>query len=130
MGAVQNLRYHLVFATKFRRKCFVGVEDDVVRAIEYAISKSSCKLERVAVEDGDHVHLVVRMSGTYSVSGLVNRLKPMSTYHLWDHCGDHLKEFYWGERHYLWSGGYYAATIGDVSADHVDKYLKKQGHWK
>lgn len=130
MGAVQNLRYHFVFATKFRRGCFSGIEGDVVRAIEYAVSKSSCKLERVAVEDGDHVHLVVRMSGSYSVSGLVDRLKSLSSHYLWGIQGEHLRRFYWGGRHYLWSGGYYAATIGDVSADHVDKYLKKQGHWK
>lgn len=130
MGAKANLRYHLVFATKYRRSSLLGIENSVLIAFEEAEQGSAFSIERVAVEDGDHVYLIIRTSGTYSVSSMVNRLKSLTTRSLWTSEPNHLKRFYWGKRRKLWSGGYYAATLGEVSAKTVEKYLRKQGFWK
>ena len=57
---------------------------------------------------------------------IVNRLKAMSQHHLWEHQDKHLSRWYWGKRHKLWSGGYYAGTVGEVALDKVLDYVRKQ----
>lgn len=130
MGAKQNLRYHVVLVSKYRNKCFSGIEEHVLRAFKHAESKSSFKLERVAVEDGDHIHLILRTSGSYALSKTIARVKSIVAHELWVSNEAHLKKHYWSGSRKLWSGGYYAATVGDVSEAQVEKYLRKQGHWK
>lgn len=130
MGAKQNLRYHIVLVAKYRRKALLGIEDAVLAAVEATASGSAFTIERAAVEYGDHLHLVLRTTGTYSVSSMVKRIKAGTTQTLWGGHEPHLRKFYWGRTRKLWSGGYYAATIGDVSTAQVEKYPKKQGHWK
>ena len=130
MGARQNLRYHIVLVSKYRNKCFTGIESAVLDAFKLAELNSSFKLERVAVEDGNNVHLVLRTTGTHALSSTIARVKSITSYELWNTEGDHLRNHYWSGKRKLWSGGYYAATVGDISSEQVDKYLKKQGHWK
>jgi putative transposase len=37
-----------------------------------------------------------------------------------------LKRFYWGEKT-LWSDGYFASTIGDVSKEAAAMYIRNKG---
>lgn len=130
MGARKNLKYHIVLVSKYRNKCFSGLEQAVLDAFSIAESKSSFELERVAVEDGNHVHLVIRTTGSHALNRTIARVKSIVAHELWETHELELKKHYWSGRQKLWSGGYYAATIGDVSSEQVEKYLKKQGHWK
>lgn len=59
----------------------------------------------MGIEDGNHIHLVIKSSPQYSVSGIVNRLKGCSLYHLWNNSSEHLSSFYRGEKKKLWHGG-------------------------
>lgn len=131
MGAVQNLRYHIVLVSKFRKPVFSGIENEVIDAFSVAKERSSFILEKVAVENNDHVHLIIRTTGTYSLSKTIGRVKSITSNYLWDRNPSHLQRFYWRKnKKLLWSGGYYAATVGDVSVEHIERYLKKQGYWK
>lgn len=130
MGARINLRYHLVLVSKYRRQAFSGIEGSVLEAIRQSSKSSAFKINSVAVEDGDHVHIVLRTTGTYSVSSMVARLKTLTARTLWEKHPEHLSKFYWGKKRKLWSSGYYCATLGDVSIEQIKKYLQKQGHWK
>ncbi|HHV23191.1 MAG TPA: hypothetical protein GXX65_01110 [Methanosarcina sp.] len=40
--------------------------------------------------------------------------------------GNYLKRFYWGEKT-LWSYGYFASTIGNVSKETAAAYIRNQG---
>lgn len=130
MGAKQNLNYHIVLVSKYRNRCFSGIEKSVLEAFREAEKKSSFTIKKIAVENGDHVHLVIRTTGTYALSKTVSRIKTLTAHYLWSKHPDHLKKHYWSGQKKLWGGGYYAATLGDVSMDQVEKYLQKQGHWK
>lgn len=129
MGATKNLRYHVVLVSKYRCKCFVGIESDVIEAFRVAEKCSGFVIEKIAVEDGDHVHVVIRTSGTYALTKTVGRMKSLTSHELWGVHSGHLKKYYWSGRRKLWSGGYYAATVGDISAEKIEAYLRKQGHW-
>ena len=126
MGAKANLRYHVVLVTKYRKPALRGVEDHVYAAMRHVEAHSSIHIEEMGVEDGNHIHLVIRCKPTYSLAQIVNRFKTMSQHHLWEHQPAHLRRWYWGTRHKLWSGGYYAGTVGDVALDKVLDYVRKQ----
>jgi len=120
------LRYHIVLVTRYRKPVLGGIADDVYAAMDYVAGRSSFKILSMGIEDGNHIHLVVRMSAQYSVAAMVNRIKAMTLKYLWDRQEEYLSHYYRGDKKKLWSGGYWASTIGDVSLEKVLKYVKKQ----
>lgn len=80
----------------------------------------------MGIEDGNHIHLVIKSPPQYSVSGIVNRLKGWTLKHLWDDNHAHMSQFYWGKKKKLWHGGYYCDTIGKVSQKKMLDYVKNQ----
>ncbi len=126
MGAKHNLKYHVVLVTRYRRPALRGVEDQVCEAMRHAVEHSSVHIEAMAVEDGNHIHLVLRCTPTFSLSQIVNRLKAMTTAWMWTHQSTHMSRWYWGAKRKLWNGGYWASTVGDVALGKVLDYVKKQ----
>lgn len=126
MSARRNLRYHLVLVCKYRKPALRSIEEAVLQSVRDSAVGSGFKVEDVAVEDGDHVHILLRTTATFSVDSMVKRIKRKTTWSLWNSHSFHLENFYWGVHHKLWSSGYYVSTIGEASLDTVKKYLEKQ----
>ncbi len=76
--------------------------------------------------DKDHVHILLQYNPTDSITNIVSRLKYHSTYNAWQSHGDLLKHCYWKEKT-LWSDGYFAASIGQVSQETIEHYIENQG---
>jgi len=53
-------------------------------------------------------------------------LKQESTNRLWKTQKEYLEKYYWGENT-LWSDGYFASTIGNVSKEAAEYYIRNQG---
>lgn len=123
---MRNLRYHIILVTKYRKKALEDIKDEVDEAVRESAVGSAFKVEEVAVEDGDHIHIVVRTTSTFSVDSMVKRIKQRTTWSLWNSHPEVLSKFYWGQRRRLWSSGYYAGTVGEASLETVKKYLEKQ----
>ena len=94
MGARTTLIYHVVLTTKYRRKALLGIEQETYKAFRKIEAHSSFKILDMGIGDRNHIHLVVKSSPQYSVSGIVNRLKGWSLYHLWNNSSEHLSSFY------------------------------------
>jgi putative transposase len=71
----------------------------------------------------DHVHLLVSVPPTLSMSRLVQRIKGVTSRKLLQENRG-LNKAYWG-RH-LWSRGYFAASIGDVTEEAIAQYIENQ----
>jgi putative transposase len=71
----------------------------------------------------DHVHLLVSVPPTLSMSRLVQRIKGVTSRKLLQENRG-LNKAYWG-RH-LWSRGYFAASIGDVTEEAIAPYIENQ----
>ncbi len=71
----------------------------------------------------DHVHLLVSVPPTLSVSKLVQRMKGVTSRKLLQENRG-LNKAYWG-RH-LWSRGYFVASIGDVTEEMIARYIEDQ----
>lgn len=124
--AKTRLRYHLIFSTKFRRKCLNAIHDVVINAFKKVEQKSNFDI--LAIElDEDHVHILISFKPSYSIEQVVRRLKQMSTFYIYQKEQDYLKKFYWKDKNILWTHGYFCSTIGEVSEQKVIKYIKNQG---
>lgn len=120
------LRYHLIFSTKYRKKCLEPIRENVLETFTLAEKGQKFKI-LLAELDKDHVHFLLEISPDTSISEVVKRLKQFSTYYIWKTQREHMKKFYWSKKHHLWTRGYFASTIGEVSEEKVLNYIKNQG---
>lgn len=124
--AKTRLRYHLIFSTKFRRKCLDKIHDVVIDAFRKVESKSNFEIHAIEL-DKDHVHMLVSFKPHYSIEQVVKRLKQMSTFYIYQKEHDYLRQFYWKQKNILWTRGYFCSTVGEVSEKTIIEYIKNQG---
>lgn len=122
--AVYDLKYHLVWITKYRKQVLRGQIGLRLRDL----LRQTCETLDVYIEKGhvavDHVHLLVSVPPMVSVSELVQRLKGRSSRRMLDEFGE-LKRQFWGQP--LWARGYFAASSGSVTDEVIAQYIKNQG---
>ena len=123
-----DLNYHIIFSTKFRRKCLSNIENELYDAFRYCESKSHFKIKTMK-QDKDHIHLLVNIKPTYSLGQTINRMKQMTTNYLYRNEKSilWLRKFYWAKRLTVWTRGYFVSTIGQVSEKIVWDYIENQG---
>jgi putative transposase len=71
----------------------------------------------------DHVHLLLSIPPSLSVSRAVQYLKGRSSHKLLSEFGSPRKR-YWG--HHLWARGYWVASSGNVTDEVWTEYIKNQ----
>jgi len=121
---VYDLKYHLVWITKYRKPVLLGPIATRLRELIREI----CKSKDVEILKGhisrDHVHIFVSVPPHHSVSDLLKLIKGKSSRKM-------LMEFkalsrqFWG-RH-LWARGYFAASSGNVTDEVIMQYIEQQG---
>lgn len=120
------LMVHLIFVTKYRRKIFYGeFRNDIKQCLFDICQKYLWYVIRMET-DKDHIHMLMQYNPTDSITKIVSKLKQMSTYYMWIKHPDILLKYYWNTKT-LWSDGYFAASIGQVSQDTIEKYIEQQG---
>ena len=124
-----RIRYHFVVSAKYRRKCFVGIEEDVKRVFSVAARRcDKVKLLAVGV-DKDHVHFIIQATPSVSPSQIVSRMKQLTTRMLWKEHEQVPSHFYWGNKKgKLWTNGYFCETVGNVSEEKMLDYVSNQGN--
>lgn len=121
---VYALHYHLVFVTKYRRKCmdaamlsrFHEIADRL--CIQWGCSLRECNGEP------DHVHLLLETEPKTPLTKLVNNLKTVSSRLLRKEFGKHLDRFY--HKPVLWSPSYAIITCGGAPLDIIKQYIQNQ----
>lgn len=123
-----RIRYHLIFSTKYRRDCLIGIEDSVIQVFHDIGDMSEFDVIDVGV-DTNHVHLVVSSKPALAPIDIVRRLKKISVHRLWKTHYDHLAQFFWGKRRgsTVWTGGYFCESIGPIQEGTILNYVKNQG---
>ena len=120
------LRYHIIFSTKYRRKCLTEIRDYVLQTFKYVESISDFNIICMEI-DKDHIHLLVSFPPKYSIEQIVRRMKQMTTHYLWNVVPLYLRAFYWKTNKMLWTHGYFCSTIGEISEETVKHYIENQG---
>ena len=121
-----SLKVHIVPVIKYRKQLLKGsISDDVKQKI-FDIANTR-GYEIIAMEtDKDHIHFLISYHTTDRVCDIVKIIKQETTYYLWQKYSSFLSKQYWKKR-ILWSDGYFACSIGEVSAATIKKYIKRQG---
>ena len=121
-----SLKAHIILVTKYRKRLLTSEIENSVKTLCINLSEQN-GWEIIAMEtDEDHIHLLLGYDTTERVCDIVGRLKQYTTYHLWSRHGSILSKYYW-RRHVLWSDGYFACSVGDVSTTTVQNYIESQG---
>lgn len=119
MSKVRAL-YHIVFCTKRREKTIpLNVKEDLYRFIWRKIEDSRCHLLRIGGVQ-DHVHILIDLHPTVSLSGLMQTIKGSSSN--WMRTDPRFRAFDG------WASDYYACTISPDARMGVIEYIKNQEH--
>ena len=121
--SVYDLKYHIVWITKYRKPILRG---EIGKRVRELIRQTCASLDVYIVKghvSKDHVHLLVSVPPNLAVSELVKRLKGRSSRLLLEEFGE-LRKTYWG-RH-LWARGYFVASSGNVTDEIIAEYIEKQ----
>ncbi len=120
---IYDLKYHVVWITKYRKPVLV---EEIGRRVREVIRRICTSLDVEIIKGNirrDHVHLLVSVPPTLAVSKLVQRMKGVtSRILLQENRG--LNKAFWG-RH-LWSRGYFVASVGDVTEEIIARYIEDQ----
>ena len=122
--SVYDLKYHLVWITKYRKAVLRG---EIGRRVRDLIRQTCAELD-VQIVSGviqpDHIHLLVSVPPTLSVSQLMQRLKGRSSRKMLQEYTE-LRRQFWG-RHF-WARGYFAVSSGNVTDEVIKQYIESQG---
>ena len=108
--SLYDLKYHLVFCTKYRYRVLTGIVATRTREL----IREVCTANDVTIVSGglspDHVHLLLSIPPGISVSKIVQYIKGKSSRKL----------------QHLWARGYFVVTVGNVNEEDVQKYIENQ----
>ena len=117
-----NCKYHIVFASKFRRKVFYESK----RLEIGKMIRELCKWKEVNLIEGevclDHVHILVEIPPKLSVSSFMGFLKGKTSIMIYQKYGN--MKFKYRNRNF-WCRWYYVDTAGK-DAKKIQKYIQDQ----
>ena len=114
--SLYDLKYHVVFCTKYRYRILTGQIAERTRALIREI----CAANYIDVVSGsmspDHVHLLLSIPPSISVSKALQYIKGKSSRKLLQEF-ELLRKKYWGQ--HLWARGYFVVSGGNVNSKEV-----------
>jgi putative transposase len=121
--AVFDIKYHVVWITKYRYKVLRG------RIAERArdLIRQICETRDVVIMKGavspDHIHMLLSSPAHLAPAKLVQYIKGRSSRRLQEEFPE-LRKRYWGQ--HLWARGYFCATVGAVDEETIKAYIENQ----
>ena len=117
-----NCKYHIVFAPKYRRQEIYGqIYKDIGQ-----ILRKLCEQKKVEIIEAeackDHIHMLVCIPPSMSVSSFVGYLKGKSSLIIFDRHAN--LKYKYGNRHF-WCRGYYVDTVGK-NKKAIEEYIRNQ----
>ena len=121
---VYDIKYHIVWITKYRKPVLDGEVSKRIRDLIREI----CKSKDVEIIKGhiskDHVHIFVSVPPHISVSKLVQSIKGKTSRKIMIE-NKMVSKAFWG-RH-MWDRGYFVASFGNVTDEVIIRYIEEQG---
>jgi len=115
--------YHLIWATKYRRKVLVGsVEVRLLEVLKTIANQCGYHLLTDRVHGGDHVHVFVSAQPKVGFPEMVSVFKCNSARALLDEFPT-IKLQLWGG--HLWSEGYAVRIAGVVTSTKIEEYINR-----
>ena len=120
---VYDIKYHIVWITKYRKRILTG---ELAKRVRELI-REVCKTNEVEIIKGhvsaDHVHLFVSVPPHIAVSKLMQYIKGKSSRKIMSEFKT-VSKMYWG-RHF-WARGYFVVSSGTITDEMIMEYIEKQ----
>ena len=117
-----NCKYHIVFAPKYRRQIFYKEKKSEIGKI----LRQLCEWKKIEILEAevcpDHIHMLVRIPPSISVSGFMGYLKGKSSLMIFEKWGN--LKYRYGNRNF-WCRGYYVDTVGK-NTKKIKEYIENQ----
>ena len=115
-------QYHVIIVPKYRRKVVYGkLRKDIGE-----ILRRLCDYKHVEIIEAhampDHIHMLLSIPPSLSVSEFMGYLKGKSTLMIFER---HANLKYKYGRRTFWSKGYYVSTVG-INKSTIQKYIREQ----
>src|SRR4030042_2726728 len=123
--AVYDLKYHLGWTPKYRKKIFDDAEiREFVKEIFQGIADQyELEIDTMEVME-DHVHIFLEAPPRVSPSQIVQILKSISARETFKKFPS-LQKILWN--HEIWEDGYFVRSVGDkVTTEIIQRYIKYQ----
>jgi putative transposase len=123
--AVYNIKLHIVFVTKYRRRTLTP---ELLAYLETAFAEILTAWRCTLLEFGgepDHVHLLIDIHPALDLSVLINNLKTASARRARNRFAEHLAGFY--SKPLFWHRAYFVGSVGGVTLETVRAYVETQG---
>ena len=121
MPTKSELKYHIVWCTKYRRKVLTeDIQNNLKMFVLEKATELDYKIEAIEIME-DHIHIFLKASVKDSVHRIVSQLKGSSSFQL-RKLFPELKS----RLPCMWTRSYYAGTVGHVSEETVKKYIENQ----
>lgn len=118
------LHAYLVFVTRYRHRVFTAIHLERMEQIMRAVCTDfECELVEFNGET-NHVHLLVNFPPKVALSKLVNSLKGVSSRRMRQEFPE-LVQHYWRAQR-LWSGSYFAGSVGGAPLSILRQYIEQQ----
>jgi putative transposase len=116
-----RLMYHLVWIPKYRKRILKGALVERLRELFSQCAEiNGWRIDELNIQP-DHVHMLVQLKPSISVSSAVQLFKGGSSRVVRAEF-PHLEEFLWGES--FWGDGYFAETAGQCSEQAIKEYIR------
>jgi len=118
-----RVMYHLVWIPKYRKRVLKGKLSERLSELFYQCADvNKWIIEELNIQE-DHVHLLIQLRPSISVSKAVQIIKGGSSKKIREEFPE-LEEFLWGTS--FWADGYFVETFGKFNEDVIRKYIKNQ----
>ena len=124
--SVYDCRYHIVWITKYRRKC---LSKEMQRRLENILREICEELRIRVIEIGmeeDHVHMYLTIPPVQPIPYVIKMFKGRTSHKLRKEFKEELAVYYWNKKA-LWAVGYFVATVGNVDGKLIEHYVANQG---
>ena len=124
--AVYDLKYHLVWIPKYRKKILDGeITEYLQEVFEKIAEEYEFEIDTIGIME-DHVHIFMGAPPRYSPAEMVQIMKSISAREVFQKFPKLRKQLWAGE---LWNDGYFVRSVGDrVIADIIRQYIEYQTH--
>jgi len=121
--AVYDIKYHVIWVTKYRYKVMRGRVAERARELIRQI----CQAREIVIVRGaispDHIHMLLSVPPQLAPAKVVQYIKGRSSRLLQTEFPE-LGKRYWGQ--HLWARGYFCATVGAVDEETIKHYIESQ----
>jgi putative transposase len=121
-----NLKYHLVWITKYRRSFLIGELAIRLQRILADIANEYGFKIIISEVMPDHIHMLIEARPTDAPVRIVQIFKSLSSRKMREEFLESIQQHIWKEGT-LWAAGYYIASVADgVTTEVIQEYIRNQ----